>query len=122
MIGDEPAAGLDLIREVEALQALHAVDQNMPILAQQIGVRSARPQVDDALVPLLGDQYSVETGQSLRLDLARAFSRDLKFALMAEFQGDQFPRPIARKGAIKWTRLSCPVPSPPTPFAFNFML
>ena len=67
----------------------------MPVLADGVGASLARPQIDDALVPLLGEQHSVEPGQALGVDFARELSGDVDLALMPQFQSDQFARPMA---------------------------
>lgn len=94
-VGHKPASGLRLGGETITLQPLRPADQKMPVLADRIGAALARPQIDDALGPLLGEQHLIEPGQALGVDVACEFPGDFDLALMSEFPGDEFVRPLA---------------------------
>ena len=85
---DDPAARIDLGRKAVALQALRAADQELAVLADEIGAFRARPEIDEALVPLPGDQHLIEPRQPLGLHLARELAGDFDVALMPKLQRD----------------------------------
>ena len=65
------------------------------VLPDEIGRAFARPQVDDALVLLLGDQHPVEPGQPIGRHLVRELGLKLDLALVAQLQRDELARPVA---------------------------
>ncbi|WP_291618383.1 hypothetical protein [Bradyrhizobium sp.] len=67
----------------------------MAVLPNEKALSFASPEVDRTLVPLLLDQYPVEPGQALRVDLARQLAGDVQFGLRTEFKRHQFTRPVA---------------------------
>ena len=70
LAGDNPAARLRLGGETVVFQTLRPADHKVPVLADEVGASFSRPQIDDALISLLGDQHFIEPGQPLSIDLA----------------------------------------------------
>src|SRR5208283_6168102 len=82
LAGDNPASRLRLGGETVVFQTLRPADHKVPVLADEVGASFSRPQIDDALISLLGNQHLVETGQALSVHLAREFAGDFDLALM----------------------------------------
>jgi hypothetical protein len=95
LAGDNPASRLRLGGETVVFQTLRPADHKVPVLAEEVGASFSRPQIDDALIPLLGDQHLVEPGQALGVHLISKFAGDFDLTLMPQFQRDQFARPVA---------------------------
>jgi hypothetical protein len=80
--GNEPAPRLCLQGKAEAFQALCPVDQEVPVLPDEVALSFSRSEVENALVSPLGDQYPVEPGQPLGVHLAGEFAGEFELALM----------------------------------------
>lgn len=93
-IGNGPSPRLEFGSEAIALQTPHAAEQQRPVLSDEIGGAVAGPEIDGALLALLGEQHLVEPRQPLGRNFVREFRLKLDLALMTEFQRDQFARPV----------------------------
>jgi hypothetical protein len=93
--GDEPAPGLDLDGQAEAFQPLGAADQEVPILADEVALALAGPEVDDAVLTSLRHQHPVKPGDPLGLHFAGELAAQFQFTLMPELARDQLARPVA---------------------------
>ena len=76
LAGDNPASRLRLGGETVVFQTLRPADHKVPVLADEVGASFSRPQIDDALIALLGDQHFVEPGQALSIHFARELAGD----------------------------------------------
>jgi hypothetical protein len=94
-IGDNQAPGPGLGREAIAFQALHPVDEEVTVFPDQIGQSLARPKINEAMLPLLGDQHPVEPRQPFCVDLAGKLLGHVDLALVTQFPGHEFARPVA---------------------------
>ncbi len=95
LAGDNPASRLRLGGETVVFQTLRPADHKVPVLADEVGASFSWPQIDDALISLLGDQHFIEPGQPLSVYLAHELAGDFDLTLMPQFQRDQFARPVA---------------------------
>ena len=104
-VRDDPAARLRLGDQTIAFQCLSPADQKVPVLADGIARALSGPQVDDALLPLLGDQHLVEPRQPLGVGFSPEFVGKLNLALMAQFPSDQFARAVPKDCARASARI-----------------
>jgi len=93
--GDNPASRLRLGGETVVFQMLCPADHKVPVLADEVGASFSRPQIDDALISLLGNQHFVQPSQALSVHLVRELAGDFDLTLMSQFQRHQFARPVA---------------------------
>ena len=94
-VGKGPSSRLKLGGHSVALQVPHPADHEVTVLPDQPGRAFPRPQVDHALLLLLAQQHLVEPGHPLGLDLVLQLCLKLDLALVTQFPGDQFARPVA---------------------------
>ena len=93
-VGKGPSSRLKLGGHSVALQVPYPVDHEVTVLPDQPGRAFPRPQVDYALLLLLAQQHLVEPGHPLGLHLVLQLGLKLDFALMTQFPGHQFARPV----------------------------
>ena len=94
-VGKDPSARVDLGREAVALQPLRPTDHELPILADKVGASRSRPEIDEALLLLLGHQHPIKPGEPLGVYLAPELLGDFDLALMAQLERHQLARPMA---------------------------
>ena len=78
LAGDNPAFRLRLGGEAVVFQTLRPADHKVPVLADEVGASFSRPQIDDALISLLGNQHLVEPGQPLSVHLIGELAGELR--------------------------------------------
>jgi hypothetical protein len=72
-------------KKAVAFQPSRPVDQEMAVGADGEDVAGIRPKVDEALLPLLGDQHP-EPGQALGVHLTRQLAGHIQFGLRSQFE------------------------------------
>ena len=60
LVRDHPASRLGLDGKPIALKPLRPVEKEIAVPLDQVGAACSRPEIDEALVSLLGEQRSVE--------------------------------------------------------------
>src|SRR5579872_6083511 len=94
-VGERPSSRLKLGGQSVSLQVPDPADHQVAVLPDEEGRALPWSQVDHALLLLLALKHLIEPGHPLGLDLVLQFGLKLDLALVTQFLGDQFARPVA---------------------------
>lgn len=95
LVGDHPAARLDLARQAEVLQCLRPIDQQVAVAGNGVAVAGIGTEVDQIMLLLFGDQHAVEPCQPFGVHLVGQHTGDLELTLQPEFPFHQLACPVA---------------------------